>query len=136
MRLPFRVVLPVSHGCVALALMLWDVRNRLACVWCDTGKPVWPDQAPFLVLKSINAPAFVVAAPFFLLPHLQTATARYPVLLPVIFLCWWWLGTRIDFGLLGSRPYRRPKLWGVVLAAMTATLLYAVAWILGDEVHR
>jgi hypothetical protein len=97
MRLPFRWVLPVFFGSLSVALMVWDVHNQRACAWCDTGLPVWPYQAPSLLLRGINAPAFVVATPFFLLPHLQTENARYPMLLAMIFLWWWWLGARIDF---------------------------------------
>jgi hypothetical protein len=136
MRLPFRTVLPVSLTCLSLALMLWDVHNQHACVLCDTGLPVWPYQASSLILRSLNAPAFVMAAPFFRLPHLQSDTARYPMLLAVIYLWWWWLGTRFDFGLLGSRHYRFPKLHAVALAVVTAALLYLGGRIVGDEVHH
>lgn len=38
--------------------------------------PVWPYQGPFLFLKSINAPAFVLATPFYLLPHDGTRPSR------------------------------------------------------------
>jgi hypothetical protein len=72
----------------------------------------------------------------FLLPHLQTEMRRYPVLLCVICLWWWWLGMRIDFGILGSRHYRRPKLWAILLAVMAAALLYAGARVIADGVHQ
>jgi hypothetical protein len=87
--------------CFSVALMVWDVHNQRACAWCDTGLPVWPYQAPSLLLRGIDAPAFVVATPFFLLP---------PMLLAMIVLWWWWLRARIDFGLLACRHYRSPKL--------------------------
>jgi hypothetical protein len=82
-----------------------------------TGLPVWPYLAPSLLLRAINAPAFVVATPYFLLPHLQTDNARYPMLLAMIVLWWWWLGTRVDFGLLACWHYRSSKLQAVVLAS-------------------
>ena len=52
----------------------------------DTGAPVWPYEASYHFLSAINTPAFVLAAPFFGLPHLELTVVRYPVLLPVIRL--------------------------------------------------
>jgi hypothetical protein len=40
MRLPFRIVLPVSLGCVALAPMLWT-RWSVQIVWVTLGKQTW-----------------------------------------------------------------------------------------------
>src|SRR6516162_1175158 len=129
MRLPFRWVLPVFFSSLS-------VHNQRACALCDTGLPVWPYQAPSLFLRAINAPAFLVATPFFLLPHLQTNNARYPMLLAMIVLWWWWLGTRTDFGLLARRHYRSPKLQAVVVASIAVALLYVGARIVDDEIHR
>src|SRR6266404_1369660 len=121
MRMRFRVVLPVSLGIVSVALIIWDLYNlhvirTMGMAW-DTGAPVWPYQASLLLHHAINAPAFVLAAPFFFLPHLETMEMRYPVLLPVILLWWWWLGTRIDFGILGGQHLRRPKLLAFLLVS-------------------
>jgi hypothetical protein len=139
MRLRFRVLLPVSFGFLAIVLMIWDVHNQgviesMGMGW-DTGAPVWPYQAPSLLLRAINAPAFAVAQPFFLLPHLQMERARYPVVLPLILLWWWWLGTRIDYGILGRRRYGRPRLFAIFLAVVGVALLYAGGGIIADEFH-
>jgi len=106
MQLRFRVVLPISLGSVTIALMLWDFHNQHAIeamgMGWDTGAPVWPYQASSLLIRIVNAPAFVLAFPFFFLPHMQLENARYPVLFTVVLLWWWWFGTRIDFGILAS----------------------------------
>ena len=136
MPVRFRVVLPVSLGAVAVALMIWDLHNQRVIdahgfAW-DTGAPAWPYQTSSLLFQVINAPALVLAAPFFLLPHLDMVEVRYPVQLPLILLWWWWVGTRIDFGILGDRHYRRPKLLAALLATAAAGLLFAGVQALGD----
>ena len=136
MRFPFRVLLPASLSLVSLGLMVWDVLAERACVWCETGLPVWPYRAPFLFLKSINAPAFVLATPFLLLPHLQSEIARHVVLLPVIALWWWWIGSRLDFGIVSWGARRFPKFRVTALVAMAATLVYVGARIVADEIER
>jgi hypothetical protein len=140
MRMRFRVVLPVSLGIVSLAFIIWDLYNlrvigTMGMAW-DTGAPVWPYQASLLLQQAINAPAFVLAAPFFFLPHLQTMEERYLVLLPVILLWWWWLGTRIDFGILGREQFRRPRLFAFLLAGIASALLYTGTRIIIDAAHR
>lgn len=128
MRRRFRVVLPVLFGLIAVSLMVWDLRNQrviesVGMGW-DTGAPVWPYQASFLLLFVIAAPVFGLAEPLFFLLHLETQEVRYPVLLPAILLWWWWLGTRIDFGILGRRRYRHPELLAGSLAGVAAALCY------------
>jgi hypothetical protein len=140
MRMRFRVVLPVSLGIISVALIIWDLYNlrvirTMGMAW-DTGAPIWPYEASLLVQQTINAPAFVLAAPFFLLPHMQIMEVRYPVLLPVIVLWWWWLGTRIDFGILGRQRFRRPKLFAFFLAVVASALLYTCTRLITDAVHR
>lgn len=111
--------------------MIWDIQNQrvvesMGMAW-DTGAPAWPYQASYLLLSTINAPAFVLAAPLFFLPHLEPVEARYVVLLPVILLWWWWVGTRLDFGILGWRRYQRPALSATFLAIAAVGLLYTGA---------
>jgi hypothetical protein len=131
----FRVALPVSFGCFSMVLMLWAIHAERACVWCDTGSPVWPYQAPFLLLSSINAPAIVLVAPFFLLPHLESDIARYPAVLAMIVLWWWWVGTRFDFGLLDRREYPRPKQWATLFSLIGIVLLYVAERTVAYQVH-
>ncbi len=122
----YRVILPIVFGGLAAALMVWDIRNThviesMGMAW-DTGAPIWPYRASFLILFAVNFPALVLAAPLFLLGKLQTYPMRV-MILPLITLWWWWVGTRIDFGILGRQRYRHPKVTAGILVAMAAGLL-------------
>ena len=136
----FRIALPAVFGVVAAVLIFWDIYNQrviesVGMGW-DTGAPVWPYQASYLLLSAINAPAFALAAPLFLLPHLGLVEMRYSTLFPAILLWWWWVGTRIDYGILGSRHYRRP-IWSATLAScVSAGFVLCGGWSIWDEVHR
>lgn len=126
-KIRYRVVLPFALGGLAAALMGWDIHNThviesMGMAW-DIGAPIWPYQASFLILFAINFPAYVLVAPLFLLGHLQTYPSRITIM-PVIALWWWWVGTRVDFGVLGRRGYRHPKLIAGILLAMAAGLLF------------
>jgi len=84
-----RVTLPIVFGGLAAALMAWDIHNThvmesMGMAW-DTGAPIWPYQSSFLILFAINFPAFVLAAPFFVLGQLQTYPMRI-MMLPLIAL--------------------------------------------------
>ncbi len=122
----YRRALPIVLGGFAAVLMAWDIHNThviesIGMAW-DTGAPIWPYQASSVILFAVNFPAFVLAAPLFLLGQLQTYPTR-TMILSLIALWWWWIGTRIDFGILGRRRYRRPSLTAGILVAMAASLL-------------
>lgn len=111
----YRIILPILFGSLAIALVIWDIHNLRVIQsngmsW-DTGAPIWPYEAANLIFSSLNAPAFVLAAPFFYFPHLELQEMRYPVLLPAIVVWWWWIGTRFDFGILGLRRWSHPRWW-------------------------
>jgi hypothetical protein len=122
----YRAALPIVFGGLAAVLIAWDIHNThviesMGMAW-DTGAPIWPYRGSFLILFTVNFPAFVFAAPLFLLDQLQTYPRRI-MILPLIALWWWWIGTRIDFGILGRRRYRHPKATAGILVALAAGLL-------------
>jgi hypothetical protein len=123
-------MLPMSIGLVSGLLILWDLHNvrvieSMGMAW-DTGPPFWPYEASWIALLSINAPAYALAAPLFLLFNAHTSPDRYPLFFPVIIFWWWWLGRRLDSGLLPPRSQRRR--WGVGAAlALAACAFYYVA---------
>jgi len=98
----FRLVLPLVFGFLAAVLMTWDYENNrmvgLMGMGWDMGPPFWPYQAIYLLLFTINAPAFVLSMPILKLLNLQTLSLQYGVWLPAIVGWWWWIGTRMDFG--------------------------------------
>lgn len=135
----FRLVLPLVFGFLAAVLMSWDYEtNRMVALmgmgW-DMGPPFWPYQAIYLLLFTINAPAFVISMPILNLLNLQTLSLQYGVWFPAIVGWWWWLGTRIDFGILGRRSFRHPKLFAGVLTTVTLVLLYVAARASLAELH-
>src|SRR6266566_1181121 len=87
----FRLLLPIVFGFLAAMLMLWDYENNrmiaLMGMGWDMGPPFWPYQAIYLLLFTINAPAFVLSIPFLKLLNLQTLYLQYSVWLPAI-VCW------------------------------------------------
>jgi hypothetical protein len=72
----FRLVLPLVFGLLAAVLMTWDYENNrmvgLIGMGWDMGPPFWPYQAIYLLLFTINAPAFVLSMPILKLLNLQT----------------------------------------------------------------
>jgi hypothetical protein len=67
---------------------------RLMGMGWDMGPPFWPYQAIYLLLFTINAPAFVLSMPILKLLNLQTLSLQYGVWFPAIAGWWWWIGTQ------------------------------------------
>jgi hypothetical protein len=135
----FRVVLPIVFGFLAIMLMAWNYENdrmvKLMGMGWDMGPPFWPYQATYLLLFTINAPAFVLSMPILNLLNLQTLSLQYAVWFPAIVGWWWWIGTRIDFGVLGGRHYRHGKLFAGLLITASLGLLYVAARTTLGEFH-
>jgi hypothetical protein len=127
----FRVVLPIVFGFLAAMLMVWNYENdrmvALMGMGWDMGPPFWPYQAIYLLLFTINAPAFVLSMPILKLLKLQTFSLQYCVWYPAIVCWWWWIGSRLDFGVLGCRRYRHAKLFAGLLTTASLGLLYVAA---------
>src|SRR6185436_14065610 len=115
----YRVVLPICLGGLSTALMAWDIHYGAvsASMGIDRG-----DSPSILtrIFLAINLPAYGLAEP---IHHGQLWT--YPALImtmPVI-VAWWWVGTRIDFGILGGGRYRHTKLTAWILITLAVGLL-------------
>lgn len=135
----FRVVLPICFGFLAAMLMLWDFENNrmvgLMGMGWDMGPPFWPYQAIHLLLSTINAPAFVLSIPFLKLLNLQTLSLQYCVWLPAIVGWWWWVGSRIDFGIIGRGRYRHPKVFAGALSTASLGLIFVAVRVALEEFH-
>jgi hypothetical protein len=110
----WRFLLPATQGCIAAALLLWQIHNSriiasMGMAW-DTGAPIWPFQTPEILLVILNAPAYLLAAPVSASFGLQTSVERAPVMLPAIVLLWFYVGRSIDFGLIPRRWLNRKRL--------------------------
>jgi putative flippase GtrA len=137
-KIPYRASLPIIFGLTALALISWGFHADYACRFDDSWRPFWRCEAPNFLLSAINAPAVVCArlltypwmsSPLYDLPfHLN-----YFIELPAIVLWWWFVGTRIDFGLLGI-AYRRRRTWIAVTTGAAIALAATLAWSISEEV--
>jgi hypothetical protein len=134
----FRLVLPLVFGFLSTVLMMWDYENNrmvaLMGMGWDMGPPFWPYQAIYLLLFTINAPAFVLSVPVLRLLNLDTPSLQYVVWFPAIVGWWWWIGTRMDFGVPGRRHYRHAKLFAGLLATGSLGLLYVAARVTLGEI--
>jgi hypothetical protein len=140
-RIRFRYVLPIAFGFLSFVLMIWDHENNrivesMGMDW-DMGPPFWPYQAVFLVLITVNLPAFVLSVPILTLLHLHANALflQYAIGLPLLVAWWWWVGTRIDFGLLGHLHYRNAKALAGFLSVAALGLICVAAWIALGEIH-
>jgi hypothetical protein len=68
----------------------------------DTGAPMWPYQTPEIFVATLNAPAFVIAAPVWIAFNLQTMEQRQPAILLATVVLWFLVGRSVD-----EREFRR-----------------------------
>src|SRR5258708_20193112 len=134
-----RLVLPLVFGFLAAVLMMWDYENnrmvQLMGMGWDMGPPFWPYQGIYILLLMVNAAPFVFSMPFLKLLNLHTLSLQYGVWFPAIVGWWWWVGTRIDFGLLGRRHYRHAKLVAGLFSTVSVGLLYVAVRGILTEFH-
>jgi hypothetical protein len=134
-----RVLFPIVFGCIAGALIFWEVHNEriieaMGMRW-DMGPPFWPYQASWVLLQGINAPAYLLDMPVFILFGLKSGHAKLLVEFPTILAWWWFIGWRFDLGLVPRGSVRYPKLYGVGLFGIAVTFGSLIAVIVIDEVR-
>jgi len=105
------------------------------CARYDAGVPFWPCEAPDFALKLLSAPPIVIAQP--LANSWRTAPSyfAYIVELPLILLWWWFVGTRLDYGILGVGRYRLRRVWLSFFIAAFALLLAFFGWSQWEDVQ-
>ena len=139
-QIRFRVVLPIGLGFLSLVLFAWQHENNLVVesmgMGWDTGPPMWPYRAVPLFSYAINVPAYLATWPLTKLINVPADWPYYAVWFPAILLLWWWVGTRIDFGLLGRGIWRRRKFVATLLFLGALLLLALAIGIAIDEYHR
>ena len=60
---------------------------------------------------------------------------QYSVWLPAIVGWWWWVGSRIDFGIIGRRRYRHPKVFAGALSTASLGLVFVAVRVALEEFH-
>jgi len=130
-----RIILPSVMGIASLPLVLWDIHNERVIVsmgmaW-DTGAPIWPYQTSDILLRLLNGPAYFVTMPFANALRLA-APNHYLLVFPAILLWWWFLGLRLDHGLVITKSRWR---WPVfsVLVVLAVLLLWAATSISAES---
>ncbi len=101
----------------------------------DTGPPVWPYESSSILLQGINAPAYALDLLLFLLLGVRNNQARLLVELPTILIWWWFIGWRIDFGLLPRRDARKRGVWGTGLAVLALGFWSCIAYLVVQQVR-
>jgi hypothetical protein len=122
-------------GITSLPLVLWDIHNERAIVstgmaW-DTGAPVWPYQTSDILLRLLNGPAYFVTMPFANALRL-VAPNHYLLVFPAILLWWWFVGRRLDHGLVITKSRWRWPAFSV-LVALAVLLLWAATSISAES---
>jgi len=105
------------------------------CVFYDAGRPFWPCEAPDFVLKLLSAPPIGIAQPLANIWHTAPSYFAYMVEFPLILLWWWFVGTRLDFGILGVGQYRHRRIWLSFFIASFILLLTAFGWSQWEDVQ-
>ena len=131
-KIKFRIILPLIFGLTAIGLIAWDYHNMriiesMGMDW-DTCAPIWPYQTSWMLLFAINAPAIFLSRPLCFLLDLKLHNSFYPIHFLAILLFWYWVGSRLDWGLLGVKTFRHPKRWAVLLIVSAIALLAYFSW--------
>jgi hypothetical protein len=135
----YRVVLPIFFGLVSFALIAWEFHNErviqsMGMAW-DTGPPVWPYQASWILLQGINAPARLMDLPVIAAFGLKSGQQQLALELPTILVWWWFIGWRIDFGLVPTQISLH-RIWQVVgLWTISLGLFGFLAYLIADQLH-
>jgi len=122
--------LPIVVGLVSIALMAQ--RFEIPGWSCDAiGQQIdWHCDGADFTLELLSAPPMAVARQvensWRAAPHFFS----HVVGLPLILLWWWFIGTRLDFGLLGVGRYRHRRTWLGVLIGSVLLSLTVLAWSL------
>ena len=134
-RIRFQVWLPFVFGLVSIALMAWGLDVERQCMSYDFGRPFWPCEAPASALRVLSAPPIITGSQLANTWRTAPSYFAYIVELPLI-VCWWWfVGTRLDFGILGVGLYRRRRVWLSFFIASSALLLAIFGWSLWEDVQ-
>jgi len=119
---------------LALPLVAWDVHLAPLRMGYDTGAPFWPFEIPSVLLILCDAPASILARPFVGLFDARSALSRDSLILIATPPVWYWIGDRIDRGLLRP-PYRFRRLLAVSLLLIAILVLCMEAQNVHEELH-
>jgi hypothetical protein len=128
-----RLLLPAVLTPVTACVLAWDMYLAPTRGYYDTGAPFWPYEMPTLLLNLLDAPARILALPFWSLFNAPFGPAHDAILLLLTPLVWYWIGDRFDNGLLRP-PHRYPRLLTTLLLLVAALGVVATFLDLRDDV--
>jgi len=134
-KIQFRVWLPFALSLISSIFMAWGLYAQWQCRFEDAVRPFWRCQAPDFAIELLNAPPVVLSRPLANSWPTRPIYFGYVVELPLVFLWWWFVGTRLDFGLLGLGQYRHRRAWLSLLVASIALLLALFGWSQLDDIR-
>lgn len=107
-------------------MLAWQQHNErviaaMGMAW-DTGAPVWPYEAPWIVFAIVNAPAALAGVAVSHLASIQAFEGRLPIHLTAAILLWFSVGTLIDRGVYRRRLRAKSWVFAVVVGAGLACL--------------
>ena len=124
-------------GAVSVGLMAWDWHVLKLCMYYDAGRPFWPCELPEYLLGAFNLPGLIGFRLLVSWWYGQIAPTSYIAELPFFLYWWWFVGTRLDFGLLGAGRYKRRRLWIALFVSVILSCVVVSAWSIWSEItHR
>ncbi len=114
--------------------MVWGLYAQRQCMFDDAVRPFWRCLAPDFAIELLNAPPVVLSRPLTNSWPTRPVYFAYVVELPLVFLWWWFVGTRLDFGPLGVGQYKHRRAWLSFFVASTALLVALFGWSLWDDI--
>jgi hypothetical protein len=134
-KIQFRTWLPIVFSLASVCLMAWGIYAQARCWTYDSGRPFWKCEAPDFFIELLSAPPVLLSRP--LTNAIDNFPSYFPYLveLPLIFLWWWFLGTRLDFGLLGVGSYKYRRSWISPYSTLIVLLVALLSWSLGEDIQ-
>lgn len=114
--------------------MAWGLYAQRQCRFYDAVRPFLQCEAPDFAIELLSAPPVVLSRLLTNSWPTSPVYFAYVVELPLVFLWWWFVGTRLDFGLLGVGRYRHRRAWLSFLLASVALLLTLFGWSLWEDI--
>ena len=128
--------MPIAFGLASVALIAWAVRpTRWTCDVFDEARLNWRCEGADFLLRLINAPPIIVIQPLANLWRTAPSYLEYLLVFPFILFWWWFVGTRLDFGVLGVGRYRRRRAWLSFLVASFVIFLAVFVGSLWDDIR-
>jgi len=117
--------------------MVWELHNEqvIQKIGWDPAPPIWPYQTAWILLQGINAPAFVIVLLLFKVLRAETHGAMLFLELPAVILWWWFIGWRVDSGLLPRKTARPRLFWGIAVGIVSLAFWSCGSYIVMEQIR-